>query len=90
MDTGEFVDHFERTFPGCIGRPVLVALSGGRDSVALLHLLGAPKLDLHLEAAHVHHGLRGDEADADARFCHRLCMALEIPFELIHLPDDDE
>ncbi len=90
MDTGEFIDHFERTFPSLVGRPVLVALSGGRDSVALLHLLRDPRLDLRLEAAHVHHGLRGDEADADARFCGRLCAALEIPFELILLPADDE
>ena len=90
MENGEFVDHFERTFPGFVGRPVLVALSGGRDSVALLHLLRNPRLDLRLEAAHVHHGLRGAEADSDAEFCRRLCAALEIPFELIHLPDDDE
>ncbi len=90
METGEFVDHFERTFPGLVGRSLLVAVSGGRDSVALLHLLRDPALDLRLEAAHVHHGLRGDEADADARFCRRLCAALAIPFELIHLPDDDE
>ena len=90
METAEFVDHFERTFPGIVGRPVLVALSGGRDSVALLHLLRDPRLGLRLATAHVHHGLRGDEADADARFCRRLCAALEVPFELIHLPDDDE
>ncbi len=90
METGEFVDHFERTFPGTVGRPVLVALSGGRDSVALLHLLRDPRLDLRLEAAHVHHGLRGDEADGDARFCRQLCATLDIPFELIDLPGDDE
>ncbi len=90
MDSGEFVDHFERAFPDLVGRSLLVALSGGRDSVALLHLLRDPRLGLRLAAAHVHHGLRGDEADADARFCRRMCAALEIPFELIHLPDDDE
>jgi len=90
METAAFVAHFERTFPHLIGRQVLVALSGGRDSVALLHLLRDPALDLRLEAAHVHHGLRGAEADADAEFCRRLCGALEIPFELIPLPDDDK
>lgn len=90
METGEFIDHFVRTFPDVVGRPVLVALSGGRDSVALLHLLRGPALDLRLSAAHVHHGLRGAEADSDAEFCRRLCGALEIPFELITLPDDDE
>jgi len=90
MENGEFVDHFEHTFPGVVGRSLLVALSGGRDSVAMLHLLRDPKLGLQLEAAHVHHGLRGAEADEDGEFCRRLCEGLQIPFELIHLPDDDE
>jgi tRNA(Ile)-lysidine synthase len=90
MENGEFVDHFEHTFPGLVGQSVLVALSGGRDSVALLHLLRDPKLGLQLEAAHVHHGLRGAEADEDGEFCRRLCEGLQIPFALIHLPDDDE
>ena len=45
----------------------MVAVSGGPDSVALLDVLSelAPRLDLHLAVAHVHHGLRA-EADADA------------------------
>ena len=90
MDTAEFVEHFERTFPDLVGQSLLVALSGGGDSVALLHLLRDPALDLRLSAAHVHHGLRGAEADADAEFCRLLCGSLEIPFKLIPLPDDHE
>ncbi len=90
MDTAEFVAHFEQTFPDLVGKSLLVALSGGRDSVALLHLLRDPKLALRLEAVHVHHGLRGAEADGDADFCARLCDALDIDFTLVHLPDDDE
>ena len=90
MKTAEFVAHFQGCFPHRVGKPLLVALSGGRDSVALLHLLRDPALDLRLEAAHVHHGLRGAAADADAEFCRRLCGALEISFELIPLPDDDQ
>jgi tRNA(Ile)-lysidine synthase len=51
-------------------RHVVVAVSGGADSMALLHLLHglAPALNLRLTVAHLHHGLRGREADADARF----------------------
>jgi tRNA(Ile)-lysidine synthase len=89
MQTAEFISHFQRRFPHCVGRPVLVALSGGRDSVALLHLLGQPSLHLSLEAAHVHHDLRGAEADDDAEFCRRLAASLEIPFQLLRLPLDD-
>ena len=48
-------------FPHVVGSRVLVALSGGPDSVALLHLLADPRLELRLEAAHVHHGHRGAE-----------------------------
>ncbi len=62
--------------------PLLVALSGGRDSVALLHLLVAQGCVLH--ACHVHHGIRGAEADADATFCRELCEGLGIPLQIVY------
>ncbi len=82
MALAEFPAHFAAQFPGLIGRKILVALSGGRDSVALLHLLNDPDLELQLEAVHVHHGVRGEEADQDATFCHNVCHELNIPFHL--------
>jgi tRNA(Ile)-lysidine synthase len=62
------------------GETVLVAVSGGADSVALLDVLRElrPSLRLGLECIHVHHGLR-PEADADARFVEDLCAALLVP-----------
>ena len=65
---------------------VLLALSGGMDSVLLLHLLSrlAAERDFSLLAVHVHHHLRGDEADRDAEFCRALCAGLSVPFELVH------
>lgn len=59
-----------------------VALSGGADSVALLCTLAerSRELGLVLHAAHLHHGLRGEEADADLAFCRDLAARLEIPF----------
>ncbi len=62
---------------------LLVAVSGGPDSTALLiglHRLAA-ELDLELHAAHLHHGLRGAEADADLRFVRDLCEQLGVPLE---------
>jgi len=90
MDTADFVTHFERSFSDLVGKALGVALSGGRDSVALLHLLRDPELDLELSAIHVHHGLRGEESDADAEFCRRLCDSLEIPIAVMQLPVDDQ
>ena len=54
---------------------ILVALSGGADSVALLSMLQklSGRLDIELIAAHLNHGIRGDEADRDERFCINMC-----------------
>ena len=52
------------------GSTVLCAVSGGADSIAMLHLLYRLRSKLHfnLAAAHYNHQLRGEEADRDARF----------------------
>lgn len=59
-----------------------VALSGGADSVALLRALASRRkeLGLVLHAAHLHHGLRGAEADGDLVFCRALAAKLDVPF----------
>ena len=64
------------------GLRLAVGLSGGADSVALLRLLEkrSRELGLVLSAAHLHHGLRGAEADADRDFCHDLAERLGLPF----------
>lgn len=54
-------------------RPLLLALSGGADSVLLAWLACQARPRLRLRAVHVDHGLRGAESDADARFCAELC-----------------
>ncbi|WP_346026604.1 tRNA lysidine(34) synthetase TilS [Beduinella massiliensis] len=63
------------------GDVVLAAVSGGADSVALLHALyGMAKAgEIRLEAAHFEHGIRGGESLDDARFVRALCDTLQIP-----------
>ena len=72
-----------RTFTGeLITRKdcVLVGLSGGADSVCLLHFLQYLASEKHfaLAAVHVNHGLRGAAAQADQTFCEELCKQLAI------------
>ena len=57
---------------------LLVGVSGGADSVCLVRVLGA--LGYRLGIAHVDHGLRGADSDADARFVGRLAARLGVPF----------
>jgi tRNA(Ile)-lysidine synthase len=68
-----------------IGRDakILLALSGGADSVLLLHWLAAAEPRVSVRAAHVDHGLRGAESDGDARFSADLARALGVPFRLL-------
>lgn len=67
---------------------ILVALSGGADSVALLRLLLA--LGYACEAAHCNFHLRGAESDRDETFVRRLCKELQIPLHVIHFETERE
>ena len=67
-----------------ISRGVLVGLSGGADSVMLLHLLSEYKRTVcpafSILAVHVNHGIRGDEADRDECFAGELAASLGVEF----------
>lgn len=60
---------------------LLVAVSGGPDSVCLLHILAKlrEELDIELHVAHLNHQLRGEEAEADAHYVASLARRLGIP-----------
>lgn len=64
------------------GEKILLALSGGPDSVFLLHFLNKykNKFKIKLGAAHVNHLLRGKNSDQDEQFCKAICNELEIPY----------
>lgn len=69
------------------GDGVVVGLSGGPDSVFLLYALHTlqPRMGFTLRAVHVHHGIRGAEADRDEAFSEKLCAKLDIPFQAVHV-----
>ena len=73
-----------------LGRRVVVGLSGGLDSVVLLHALAQLRAEMALElsAVHVHHGLSSN-ADAWAAFSVSICDALAVPCHVVRvqLPD---
>lgn len=66
--------------------PILLGFSGGADSVTLLHILcayreafGAP-----IYAAHIHHGIRGEEADRDEEFCRHVADSFGVRLFVLH------
>ncbi len=63
------------------GARLVVAVSGGPDSVSLLHILSAlrKELDIELHVAHLNHQLRGAESEADADYVTELAKRLGIP-----------
>jgi tRNA(Ile)-lysidine synthase len=72
------------------GDRILLAVSGGPDSTAMLYLfLGfRDEFDLTLAVAHVHHGLRGSDADRDQLFVKDMARELGVPFfsKKLHVP----
>jgi tRNA(Ile)-lysidine synthase len=65
-----------------LGHTVLIGVSGGADSIALLHILLklSPEFDLRLGIAHFNHGLRVAESERDAGFVKSVAENLNLPF----------
>jgi len=74
----ETMRHYSMITPG---DSIVVGLSGGADSVALLHWLCSVREEYRLDlcAAHLNHGLRGPEANEDEAFCRDFCAILDVP-----------
>ncbi len=76
-----FIERHKMLRPG---DRVVVGVSGGADSVCLLLLLAENEIGLQIRAVHVHHGIRGAEADRDAAFVEGLCGQLGVPRRVIY------
>lgn len=82
------MDFLEKVASACAdykmieeGNAVVIALSGGADSVSLLHAMKqlSGRLGFEVSACHINHHIRGEESDRDMRFCEELCRRLGIP-----------
>lgn len=76
------IDKYNMILPG---KTVVAAVSGGSDSMAMLFILKKlqERYSFVLRAAHVNHGIRGDEADKDELFVRRYCSAEGIPVDVL-------
>ena len=77
----DFIRKYHMLGPG---DHVICAVSGGRDSMALLHLMLEFQDELHItvSAAHFNHKLRGEESQRDADFVRQHCRELQIPLSM--------
>ena len=81
MERDELLEQVRAGSLLAAGRPVVVLLSGGRDSVCLLGMAVAIAGADAVTALHLNYGLR-DEADDDERHCAALCARLGVPLEV--------
>ena len=81
----EYIDQYE-LLPE---KQLVVGVSGGADSMALLYVLHTLRLQKHLPeellAVHVHHGIRGESADKDEELVRNYTARLNVPLEVVHV-----
>lgn len=73
------------------GENIVVGVSGGPDSMALLYILNDLKQDMNcnIHVAHINHGIRKKEADDDEKFVKNICLELSLPFYSIKVNMDE-
>ena len=80
------IDFIDRHSMFSEGAGVLAAVSGGADSMCLLHILRSleSELGIRVSAAHFEHGIRGEESMRDCEFVRNYCCRESIPFICEH------
>ena len=74
----QFAQHIKTNFPFLANEPFYIAVSGGIDSMVLVHLCA--QLHLNFEVLHCNFMLRGAESDAETQFIESFCRSNAIPF----------
>lgn len=78
----DFIDFVERHSLFDSSSKILAAVSGGMDSVLMIHLLKSAGVNFGI--AHCNFQLRGDESNGDENFCLQLAQQLDVPIHVIH------
>ncbi len=83
-------DRFREGLSACLydlnaANRLLIALSGGADSVAMLRLFLSVQDKERIVCCHVHHGIRTEEAERDLDFCRNLCATLGVEFHAVRV-----
>lgn len=81
MKNDELTKQFRLNWPKEVGNKICIALSGGIDSIVLLHLLKNIHPEINLSAIHINHNI-SPNAGTWAKFCHFLCEKLSIPLHI--------
>ena len=86
------VQYIERHKLFSLDDKILVAVSGGADSVSMLHVLLSLQdtLGIRVEAAHFNHHLRGAESDRDEHFVRQLCLEHRVTLHTVHFNTEQE
>lgn len=82
LPLAQFQDFIKKNELFTRGNKILLAVSGGKDSVLMMHLFKALGVDIGI--AHCNFGLREDEAQRDENFVRILAGAHELPFYVTH------
>src|SRR5690242_3568509 len=82
-----FKDHISSNALFSEGQKVLLAVSGGKDSVLMAHLFKLA--GYHFGIAHCNFGLRADESQRDESFVRILAATLDVPFHVTHFKTKD-
>jgi len=83
-----FIEHFAQLSPDFREKNFLLAVSGGADSMVLLHLF--LNLNIHIEVAHVNYHLRGEDSNLDQKLVQDFCAAHAVKFHLYEAVSQDE
>ncbi len=74
----QFLNHCRKRLGLTMETPILLAVSGGVDSMVMLHLFH--RLHFNISVAHCNFNLRGNASEEDEKLCEKTCKILDVPF----------